>query len=70
MAKLGVRTVDELVGRTDLLKKKDQISNERAKKVDFSAILGNPYVGGKVAGYDKSWFMTSSWIKPLTRRLF
>ena len=53
MAKLGVRTVDELVGRTDLLKKKDQISNERAKKVDFSAILGNPYVGGKVAGYDK-----------------
>ena len=53
MAKLGIRTVDELVGRTDLLKKKDQISNERAKKVDFSAILGNPYVGGKVAGYDK-----------------
>ena len=53
MAKLGVRTVDELVGRTDLLKKKEQISNERAKKVDFSAILGNPYVGGKVAGYDK-----------------
>ncbi len=53
MAKLGVRTVDELVGRTDLLKKKDQISNERAKKVDFSAILGNPYVDGKVAGYDK-----------------
>ena len=53
MAKLGIRTVDDLVGRTDLLKKKDQISNERAKKVDFSAILGNPYVGGKVAGYDK-----------------
>ncbi len=53
MAKLGIRTVDELVGRTDLLKKKDKISNERAKKVDFSAILGNPYVGGKVAGYDK-----------------
>ncbi len=39
MAKLGVRTVDELVGRTDLLKKKEHISSKRADKVDLSAIL-------------------------------
>ncbi len=32
MAKLGVRTVDELVGRTDLLKRKDDIEYSRAKK--------------------------------------
>lgn len=51
MAKLGIRTVDELVGRTDLLKKKENVSSKRAEKVDFSAILGNPYAGQKLAGY-------------------
>lgn len=51
MAKLGVRTIDELVGRTELLKKKEDIPYERAKKVDLSNILDNPYAGTKVAGY-------------------
>lgn len=51
MARLGVRTVDELVGRTDLLKKKDEIEYERARKVDLTNILGNPYAGQKLAGY-------------------
>ncbi len=51
MAKLGVRTVDELVGRTDLLKKKDHMPSERAAKVDLSNILGNPYEHVKLAGY-------------------
>ncbi len=51
MARLGVRTVDELVGRTDLLKKKEHIANSRAAQVDLSQILGNPYEGQKVAGY-------------------
>ena len=40
MAKLGVRTVDELVGRTDLLKAGPE-ADER--KVDLSAILDNPF---------------------------
>ena len=53
MAKLGIRTVVELVGRTELLKKKDDILNERARKVDLSAILGNPYEGVKLLGYSK-----------------
>lgn len=51
MARLGVRTVDELVGRTELLKKKDNITNPRAGKVDLTNILDNPYVGIKLAGY-------------------
>ncbi|GLC77979.1 glutamate synthase large subunit [Lacrimispora brassicae] len=51
MAKLGIRTVDELVGRTDLLKKKGNIPSERAGKLDFSAILGNSYAGQKRASY-------------------
>ena len=52
MAKLGVRTVDELVGRTDLLKRKDDIPYSRAKEVDLSRILDNPYEGVKLAGYN------------------
>lgn len=38
MAKLGVRTIDELVGRTDLLKKKDSLTGHAAK-IDLSKIL-------------------------------
>jgi len=45
MAKLGFRTVDELVGRTDLLKMKDSCKNDdRANKVDLSAVLNNPFI--------------------------
>ena len=48
MAKLGVRTVEELVGRTDLLHAREHAVNERAATVDLSAILDNPYVSGGV----------------------
>ena len=47
MAKLGVRTVEELVGRTDLLKVREHAVNRRAATVDLSAILNNPYMGGE-----------------------
>ncbi len=47
MARLGVRTVDELVGRTDLLKVREHAVNGRAATVDLSAILGNPYTGAE-----------------------
>ncbi len=57
MAKLGIRTVDELVGRTDLLKRKDNIPSPRAREVDLSNILDNPFAGVKIAGYnDKKVF--------------
>ena len=46
MSKLGVRTVDELVGRTDLLKVRDNLSDKQ-KKIDLSLILANPYEGSK-----------------------
>ena len=45
MAKLGVRTVEELVGRTDLLKQRESAVNDRAAAVDLSAILDDPYIG-------------------------
>ena len=47
MAKLGVRSVDEMVGRTDLLQARTDITQEKAKKIDVSRILCNPYEGTK-----------------------
>ena len=46
MAKLGVRTVDELVGRSDFLKVRGDLS-EREAKLDLSNILNNPFAGTK-----------------------
>ena len=43
MAKLGFRTVDEMVGRSDLLKRNDKVTNEHADRVDLSQILNNPF---------------------------
>ena len=47
MARLGVRTVDEMVGHTELLKQSaEAVAAEPHKgKLDLSAILNNPYAG-------------------------
>ena len=44
MAQLGVKTVDELVGRTDFLEPKEVMNSGCSVKVDLSNILNNPYV--------------------------
>ncbi|MFA9375454.1 MAG: glutamate synthase large subunit [Lachnotalea sp.] len=44
MAKLGIRTMDELVGRTDLLRFNEKLTSKNAKKVDLSKILNNPFI--------------------------
>lgn len=55
MAMLGVRTVDELVGRSDLLCKKEGPLSEKASKVDLSGILNNPFArDGQKHGFDPS----------------
>jgi glutamate synthase (NADPH/NADH) large chain len=51
MAKLGISTVDELVGRTDLLRMRDDLTEEE-KQVDLSVILSNPYAGQKDVTFD------------------
>ncbi len=51
MAKLGVRTVDELVGRSDLLKPRDEMENPRGRRIDLQAVLSHPWQNQKnVAG--------------------
>ena len=47
MAKLGIRTVDELIGRSDLLRKKDFAPDSKAAKIDMSSILENPFTHGE-----------------------
>ena len=49
MAQLGVRTVDDLVGRTEFLKVKDHAITRRAEMVDLTAILGNHNADGSNA---------------------
>ncbi len=48
MAKLGIRSVDELVGRSDLLKVKDIVKDGRAYRVDLSAILNTDFAGERM----------------------
>jgi glutamate synthase (NADPH/NADH) large chain len=43
MAKLGIRTYDELIGRADLLDKTRAISHWKAKGLDFSKIFYQPH---------------------------
>ena len=43
MAKLGFRTVNEMVGRTDCLKMKDHQASKRAELVDLSGILDTSF---------------------------
>ena len=51
MAKLGFRTIDEMVGRTDVLEPKQAVEHWKAKGLDFSKILYQPEVGDEVGRY-------------------
>ena len=48
MAEMGVRSFDELIGRTDLLEKRAGIEHWKAKGLDFSRIFQQPAVSGDV----------------------
>jgi glutamate synthase domain-containing protein 3 len=48
MAQLGFRTVDEMVGRVDMLERDSDIDHWKAKEIDLSAILYKPDVGPEV----------------------
>jgi glutamate synthase (NADPH/NADH) large chain len=52
MAKLGFRTVNEMIGRSDKLDMRQAISHWKAKGLDFSRILYKPEVGSDVAVYN------------------
>jgi glutamate synthase (NADPH) large chain len=49
MAKLGFRTIDEMIGRVDRLDVEQAVEHWKARGLDFSAILYRPAVGPEVA---------------------
>ncbi len=52
MAGLGVRTVNELIGRADLLDTKKGIEHWKAKGLDFSRVFYQPDVPAEVSRYN------------------
>jgi glutamate synthase domain-containing protein 2/glutamate synthase domain-containing protein 1/glutamate synthase domain-containing protein 3 len=49
MAKLGFRTMDEMIGRVDRLQFRSPADHWKAKGLDFSAILHNPTMPARIA---------------------
>ncbi|MGA8026886.1 MAG: glutamate synthase large subunit [Bryobacteraceae bacterium] len=48
MAKMGFRKMNEMIGRVDMLEKRGAIEHWKAQGLDFSSILYNPQVPGRV----------------------
>ena len=61
MAKLGIRTVEEMVGRSDLLKARKNVITDRAETVDLSRILNNPWLDQPEQHLTRKRPMTSTW---------
>jgi glutamate synthase (NADPH) large chain len=51
MAELGFRTINEMIGRTDVLQSNEAIDHWKAKGIDLSALLHQPDVPEKVSRY-------------------
>jgi len=51
MAKLGFRTVSEMIGRTDRLEMSRAVEHWKAKGLDYSAILYQPHVEPEIGRY-------------------
>ncbi|MEO8427833.1 MAG: glutamate synthase large subunit, partial [Verrucomicrobiota bacterium] len=51
MARLGFRTLNEMIGRTDRLEPKKAVDHWKARGLDFSKILYQPEVGPEVGRY-------------------
>ncbi len=52
MAKLGFRHFNDMIGRSDLIDKREAISNWKARGLDFTRVLHQPEVGSEVALYN------------------
>ncbi len=48
MAKLGFRTMDEMIGRVDMIQMRTAVEHWKARGLNFSAILYNPKVPARV----------------------
>jgi glutamate synthase domain-containing protein 2/glutamate synthase domain-containing protein 1/glutamate synthase domain-containing protein 3 len=48
MASMGFRTMNEMIGRVDMIEMKQAVDHWKARGLDFSAILYNPQVPGRI----------------------
>jgi glutamate synthase (NADPH/NADH) large chain len=48
MARMGFRTMDEMIGRVDMLEMEAAVDHWKARGIDLSSILYNPQVPGRV----------------------
>ncbi len=53
MAKLGIRTLKELTGRTDLIKVKEKKTTKRAELVDMSSVISDIYASSSEKTFNK-----------------
>ncbi len=53
MAKLGFRTIDEMVGHSEFLKKREMGKEDRADKLNLSQILDSSYSGAPHSHFEK-----------------
>src|SRR6185295_19864747 len=51
MAKMGFRTLNEMIGRTDRLEARKAVDHWKARGLDFSKILYQPNVGADVGRF-------------------
>lgn len=51
MAELGFRTIEEMIGRTDLLETKQAVAHWKARGIDLSPLLHRPEVGDEVGRF-------------------
>ncbi|MBV9443788.1 MAG: glutamate synthase subunit alpha, partial [Acidobacteriaceae bacterium] len=48
MAKMGFRTINEMIGRVDMIEMRSAIEHWKARGLDFSALLYNPQVPARI----------------------
>ncbi|WP_297416756.1 glutamate synthase large subunit [Clostridium sp.] len=71
MAKLGFRKLDEMIGRVDRLKQKENIHGWKAQNVDLSSVLYTPdKYKGKVVKFDETKKYDFKLNKVLDEKLF
>ena len=69
MAQLGIRTLNELIGRSDFLKVRDDLAeDERTKRRDLSPIIDNPFINEKKRIFNPKDAYNFELEKPLMKR--
>ncbi len=64
MARMGFRTMDEMIGRVHMLEPRTAIDHWKARGIDLSSLLYNPQVPGRVRRGAAPFRRTTAWTRP------